>query len=278
MKLPLLHKIALGLSLVALSMGAQAQSDIYFETFGNQRTLPSGWVGSTPGWGVDSSNTNNAPAPYSGNSHLIIRNFVAGDTSTPAAGTYSVITRPVDASNFTDIQVGWAARRTRNFVTTQLIEVAASATGTAGPWTPLTFVDRPADSNWGDVTSFDLPQAFNRASSLALKFTCTTLVASGTYRIDDLRIEGTLSVGIGAGLKTIVPIWKQQASKVAVEFTPVGNEAATLSVLDVLGHTHQTHQVKGNEATLDLDNLPRGIYWLHLQQGGHRAIRKIALR
>lgn len=267
-------------ALIFTAMISKAQVAIYTETFPGT-TLPAGWVASpSRGWNVDSSTNaaNNAPAPpYSGGWHLIIRNHDPADTSTPQPGTYSVLSRPVDATNYTNISVGWAARRTRNFATTQVLNLEASANGASGPWTPITYTDRPADSQWGDVTPVTLPASFDRAPALTFRYTLTTLTASGTYRIDDFKIEGDLTVSLGSSFKTLVPIWRQQASRIEVEFDAKPNDLSTISVIDLLGRQQMTQQVKGGEVTLDLDHLAKGVYYIHLVQGNKKAIRKIAI-
>jgi hypothetical protein len=116
----------------------------------------------------------------------------------------------------------------------------------------------------------------DRATALCFRITATTVRSSGTYRLDDFTVDGDLVIGLGDGPKSTVAVWKQQASEVGVSFQNSG--IATLSVIDLVGHIHQTTTVKGNEATLDLSHLPKGIYYLHLQASGSRIVRKIALR
>jgi hypothetical protein len=256
-----------------------AQTTIYFEDFGRLQAVPTGWNLQTPGWFVDSSTTasNNSPIPtYSGGYHIILRNRDTTEPLSPPVGTYSFTTKVIDATNYANILISWAARRSNNFAAAQTLKVEASATGQAGPWTALNLVDRPANGNWDKILDIALPTAFDHASALCFRVTATTVRSSGTYRLDDLTVDGDLSVGLGDGLKSTVPIWRQQASEVGVTFE--NNGTATLSIIDLVGHVHHTATIKGNEATLDLSALPRGIYYFHLQQGSSRVVRKIALR
>jgi len=274
-----LYRLVVAAALVTLPMLGMSQTTLYFENFGTTRVLPAGWISTSPGWIPDSSNNvnNNSPLPqYSGSFHLNIRNDEQ-DGITPPAGTYSVTTPTLDATLWTDLEVSWAARRTSNFQVTQVMTLEYSLNGAAGPWTALTYTDRPADATWGDVGPVAVPAA-NNASQLAFRLTTTTRQASGTYRVDDFKVEGTQTVGLSKRFVTLPVVWLQAGRQLTLKAQSPVNGPATLRVLNTAGQPVHQSSAEGDLWNLDLASLPAGVYLVHAQVGGDVAVRRVVLR
>lgn len=267
-------------AIVAMPLATMAQSTLYLETFGTTRVLPSGWVGTTPGWIPDSSSNanNNSPIPqYSGSFHLNIRNDEQ-DGITPPQGTYSIVSRTVDATDWTDLEVSWAARRTSNFQATQVLSLEFSTTGAAGPWTALNFTDRPADGTWGDVGPVSLPSNAFNASQLAFRWTVTTRQATGTYRMDDFKIAGTQTVGLSRNLNTLPVVWLQAGRTLNIKPSSLKAADATLTVMNAAGQPVKQQLANGEVWNLNLEALPAGVYLIQAQQAGQVANRRVVLQ
>lgn len=243
------------LALTLLSGAAMAQTPIFTETFGTTRVVPAGWVVTTPGWIVDSSATNNAPTPpYSGSIHINIRNEEPG---TIPAGTYSIISPTINATGYENIAIKWAGRRTRNFAATQVMTLEVSTAGASGPWTAVTYTDRPADSQWGDVAPAPLGTAYDNAPSLTFRWTVTTIVSTGTYRIDDIVVEGDRVTSL-PGKQQVAAQWLQRGEDLTVA-VPQATQGEVV-LYNAAGVKVGAAQLADQKATLNLSALPQGLY------------------
>lgn len=271
-----MKKLFTALFVGCLAFQVQAQTEIYSTEFTSTTDLPQGWErpnGQIDGWRIEDGRNNASPnPPFSGGGQIVLRNVDPADNPpSPIVGTYSIQTPAFNVSNFMDLKISWAARRTRQF-DPQPLTVEYSLNGNAGPWTAITYTDRVNDGTWGLVEA-NLPAAASHQGSLTIRYTATTKDGGGTYRIDDFRLEGELHSSLPSlsGQNNIKVFSTENGLMIN---SPL---ATTFQLKDVLGRSVGTFQINQGSNTYSLP-ATKGIYWVVLKTQGQNQLHKVVLK
>ena len=177
----------------------KAQTVIYNENFDGQvLTFPNGWTADTAngGWKMDSTNVDTIPGA-SGYQNIAISN------ATGLSGTYNLTSKTIFTSGYDNINVLWDARLTKHFRDSgSTIESFDYSTDGGSNWTNIPYTENPSNgtSFWyadNGGSRINLPAGANNQATLKFRWVASLVsTSSGTYRIDDFNVQGTLANGI----------------------------------------------------------------------------------
>ena len=172
------------------------QTVIYSENFDDSTLvtpdLPAGWKASPDsGWQTDSTNFS---ANYDGASGL--RNIVVSNDSLHS-GTNKLYSATIATTHYKNITVIYGVRNSKHFPDNgSMISSFAYSIDDGNTWTPLIYTNATNDSNWyliNNSVRILLPE--NASDQAGIKFRWIADLQptpSGTYRIDDFQVLGTL--------------------------------------------------------------------------------------
>jgi len=163
------------------------QTTIYSESFGTGTILPTGWT-ATSGTNTWTASTGSPSSGYpgaSGGTNVVATN---GSTLNTYYLTYS---NNLSTIGYTNITIIWGARRTSTFSNGVTFEWSNDGS----TWNPVTYTQVTSNSTWALVNAgiaIPLAATSEGVANLRLRWSYTQITGSGTYRIDDLAVQGIL--------------------------------------------------------------------------------------
>ena len=157
------------------------------ESFGAGPNWPANWTTSGSGWGLDLALASFGYDGASGGANLRALNSAAG-------GESRVTREGIVTSGYRHVTVSWAARRTLNF--SNPVRCQWSIDGTT--WHDVAYREVAADAPWvriNDRVQVELPVATWNVPNLRLRWSFTPRGNDGTYRLDDVRVQGVAAPG-----------------------------------------------------------------------------------
>ena len=229
---------------------------------------PAGWlISDTLLWSIVSSNPSANYAYASGTNCLRFDNEASELPKTATA----TVSGKINAQFYKDIKVIWGARRTNNFFNGIIKGKAflfCSINGTN--WDTVYYTPEPNNSDlWSYVNGGNLialPSSCNHISDVQLRwqFTGEGLGSSGTYRMDDIRVFGTLDTLTGF-VETTANISSLSCYPVPAngnQITFNANEPlASIVLLDMLGK-QVAFEINHNSQNiiLPIQKINQGVY------------------
>jgi hypothetical protein len=272
----------LQLSFVAIAI---AQTTIVSENFDNLSTpsLPPNWQGNSVNsltWRTDSSNFSTAYTNASGLKNLMIRN-------SDSTGLHTLISSSFSTVGYSSVSLIWASRVSTNFLTPgSTTPHLFYSINNGQTWDSIAYIDNQPNATWALVNNgvaIDLPAGAINQSSVMIKWEINIVYnTNGTYRIDDLLINGTPG---SLNTQTISlencenPFSQSLSNNGSIKL--FNNSACQNSILNVYAQNGtMMKQIKlanniGSE--IDLSELAKGIYILELINSSKKTKQKIIL-
>ncbi len=202
----------------------QGQTTIYTTNFGTTSgTFPSGWTKTSTGTGTWIITSTSASSTYAGASASMNATATNGTT-----GTSALICNPgISTIGYSNITVLWGARATSTFINAVTFEWSVDGT----TWNTVSFTEVTANSVWALANGgvrIALPVGAEGAANLQFRRVYTAITGSGTYRMDDFDVQGTIS---GPSI-----ILNTTSFSGAFGYTKVGN-SSTSSSFSVSGNS-----------------------------------------
>ncbi len=164
------------------SLNTQGQTTIYSQNFGTGTTMPAGWsaIGNNS-WTVSSTNPSSGYSGASGQSNL---------SSGSSNQLRYIVFDGVSTVGYSEVSILWGARRTSN-------ETAVLYWSNDGGnnWNQVSFTDVNSNSTWALVNNgvqIILPAGAAGVNNLQFGWGYDSNNQAGRYRIDDVKIQGTL--------------------------------------------------------------------------------------
>ena len=244
-------------------------------------SLPTGWTASpsTGGWAADTAAAN-ISAGYtnaSGLQNIVIKN------ATGFSGDFELTSAPISTLGFHSVSVIWGARNTTHFSDSgSTISAFQFSIDGGNTWNPLTYVQNANNSTWSEVnngTSIALPVAADNKSAVLFKWTASLFGnPSGTYRIDDFRVLGTMVAGVEQVLNAN-NAWQFNAVEtdgllhIQSSTIPTG----PVRLFDMTGRCVASYALEKQHEIVSLESIPAGIYLLAANAGDERMVKRICL-
>ena len=236
--------------------GTQAQVIVLEEHFDStpNGTLPTGWSADSGTFAVDSSNFSTGYVGSSGLKNVVIRN-------TAPSGVFYLTTPAFSTVALFDAKLIWGARHSTNFPTPgSRVDTLYYRVGN-GPWQVLSFAQNPANSVWALVNggnTIPLPSAAINQPAVQIRWQANIVNnAQGSYRIDDVVVQGT---GV-AGIATLAPTSLVRLGNLW-RWNP-GELSGTLMVFNTTGALVMSSGAQTGE--LNTQGLTPGLYHLRIQ-------------
>lgn len=278
--------ICLGLGILSTkNVKAQTPVVIYDQNFDSSALLPTGWVTSfndtiipdtsTGGWIIDTT-LSDSSFGYPGASGL---NNVAVKNSF-ANGTYQLISSSISTMEDTNISVRWGVRNSNKFFLDGGSISFWYSPDNGATWDSIAYLEAAANSDvWSVDTPPVLPVAANRNAGIKFKWiaTVTSSGASGSYRIDDFIVSG-ISTGVATAVTSVanpeahVYMSNSTLEVIANETT---NNQYTIEVYNILGETMKTGFMTSSPYSMDLSELPGGVYLVKVSDGDNNQVTKV---
>ena len=269
--------IAVVLSLTTLKMNAQ--TTLYTQNFdGNGTSLPLGWTSTSAGWSMDSVTANRSTG-YPGASGLFnckISNVL--DT----VATKNLTTNSMSTSTDTGITVMWAARRTTHFSDSASSIAFEFSINNGTTWTNVPYTENAGNSTWAldnAAVRIALPASANHQASLMFRWVASLhSTPSGTYRIDDFNVEGTIATGITEYQNNnLINMFMDNNNTLHLinESTPEANISSLLTVIDVTGRICMNEKLNNINTEVMLPVLSTGIYFATITNANGRFTKKL---
>jgi hypothetical protein len=252
----IMKKIIFAFTLL-LWVGAQAQVTVLEEHFDStpNGALPNGWSADSGTFAVDSSNFSTGYTGSSGLKNVVIRN-------TAPSGVFYLTTPAFSTVDLFDAKLIWGARHSTNFPTPgSRVDTLHYRVG-SGPWQLLPFAQNAANSLWALVNgglTIPLPSAAINQPAVQIRWQANIVNnAQGSYRIDDVLVQGTGIAGISSlsptSLVRMGNIWR---------WNP-GELSGTLMVFNAVGA--MVLSADGQNGELNTQGLTPGLYYLRTQR------------
>jgi hypothetical protein len=227
------------LTLMTTAAWGQGVFTAYSQNFDGSGSLPAGWTADagTGTWSLAATSGSNIYSGASGVNNVVVTN---GAT----LATYNLTANAsISTVGYTGITVIWGARRTSTF--TETVTFAWSTDGST--WNTAAYTEVTGNSTWALInagTAISLPVGAEGAANLQFRWTITQLNNSGTYRIDDFKVQGTralrdgdgsatLSNAFGSGVLNTSVIFPKNTAGQSVQLTLTGSSAGTLTKVSV---------------------------------------------
>ena len=177
---------------------SEAQLPIYVQTFNTAYpNWPAGWstLPASGGWVMDTStaNASNGYPGASGGAMVEIANPISGDTA-----TYVLTSAGMSTIGFTNITVIYGARNTTHFSDSGSTISSFQWSSDKINWNNISYIENANNSKWDLINSgvpMALPAAAAGQDSIWFRWIAYLVpTPSGTYRIDDLNINGDTDI------------------------------------------------------------------------------------
>jgi hypothetical protein len=269
----------LSLFLSALSHQASAQSTIYTQNFDFQTSLPAGWYATANAWYVDTT-LGNISSGYTGASG--VNNVVIKDT-TATAGNDSLITADISTVGYKNITIEWGTRFSKHFADSgSTISLYWSIDSTT--WNNVAYVENTNNSTWGlenDSTPIALPAGAANQPALKLMWVADIhFTPSGTYRIDDLTVTGTSTVGISeiAANTDFAKVFVNTNSEISISLSAPVTGNTYVELYDLNGKIINQSDMNTQDMMINAKNLAQGIYMVRVYDSKNNTITKVLIK
>lgn len=256
-----------------------AQSILYHTDFDASSQLPSGWYATPSSWWVDTTGGNSSTGAYVGASGL--NNVVIQDT-VAARGNDQLVTSNISTTGFSNITLQWGCRVSKHFEDSgSHMSLYWSVNG--GGWNALTYTENSPNSAWSldnNGTAIALPSGAANAASLQIQWLGGIhFNLSGTYRIDDVVVEGTSTAGIDEpGAAAFARIYTTSNSTVMVALEQQPQAPYQLMVCDLTGRVVYQTEMETQSLAIPKGNLVEGIYLVRLSNAAQNMISKVLIK
>jgi hypothetical protein len=272
----------LQLSFVAIAI---AQTTIVSENFDNLSTpsLPPNWQGNSVNsltWRTDSSNFSTAYTNASGLKNLMIRN-------SDSTGLHTLISSSFSTVGYSSVSLIWASRVSTNFLTPgSTTPHLFYSINNGQTWDSIAYIDNQPNATWALVNNgvaIDLPAGAINQSSVMIKWEINIVYnTNGTYRIDDLLINGTpgsLNTQTITVQNQINPFSQSLSYNGLINlFNPSIYMNSMLNIYTQNGKIIRQIKFQNSPTTeLDLSDLSSGLYILELISSNKKNVQKIIL-
>ena len=263
--------------LISASEQIFAQTVIYTQNFDSSPSLPSGWYASTNSWGIDTTG-GNASTGYTGSTGL--NNIVVKDT-TARLGNDSLISEVISTVGYANITVDWGGRISKHFADSgSTLNLYWSANGSA--WANVSYTENTTN-NWAlenGTIPVALPAGAANQSSLKLMWVADIhFTPSGTYRLDDISVAGTSTVGINEvnNSQSFAHIYSANTS-INVSLDQAPEESMTVAVFDLTGRQVSETTMASQSLTIDAKNFSKGLYIVKASDSNRSSIAKVVVK
>jgi hypothetical protein len=123
----------------------------------------------------------------------------------------------------------------------------------------FTFVDYP-----GDYPCFDFETIRPKINDLKNKYANNLLV-------NEINIPSSVE-DLNAGIFNLSP--NPSSAKIKITTTLQGNNAVQYQIINTLGATAMVSKATAKDFSIDVSNLPSGIYFIHLQSGSAKTVKR----
>jgi len=270
-------------------VNTNAQITIYTQNFDNNGfNLPTGWTTTFNGWKMDDTITNRSAGSspwvgtYIGASGLF--NCKISNPTLDSNFVKNLTTNSISTTGDTGISVLWGARRSTHFPDS-LSTIAFEFSHDGGTtWINVPYTENPNNSTWykeNDSTRINLPATANNQASLMFRWVATLhRSASGTYRIDDFNVQGTVSLGIADltdnnGINMYMDNYN--TLHIVNQAPNNANKVGTLTIYDITGRTISSEMVNTNGSQVALPALSTGIYFANLKTETYVSTKKFVI-
>ena len=271
-------KIAVGLASILFSISiTEAQTTIYLENFDADSTaLPVGWTTTTGGWAVKKTNVSSGYTGASGQVNAVI------DNTASTTGVYDLISKPVATTGYNTISADWGARSTTHFADSgSVVQGFYWSNNSGSTWNQLTYTENANNSTWAldnGSTAIALPAGASNQASLLFKWTVNLHHASsGTYRIDDFKVQGTATT---TGINDVVSSSNIKAysfnKTLFIQLQEAGVQGE-LKIYSLCGTEVYTQTLNEQNHKIDLNELTDGLYVIKIQSGNSVITKKISI-
>ena len=281
-----MKKILFTLLQITLSICAFSQTTIVSESFDNLTTptLPSNWSSSSTNiltWRTDSSNFSSGYTNASGAKNMMLRN-------SDSTGTHALISAPFSTTSFSSYNIIWASRVSTNFLSSgSTLPTLSYSIDNGQSWNTISYIDNPANATWAQVnngTPIDLPTAALNQASVMLKWEITIVYnTNGTYRIDDLLIQGTGST-VGFSNSSLenksfnITNGIVDNGIIKINSTMTGN-GGSIKIFNQSGSiVKQLYFYNQSISDINLADLSKGLYILEFDNSNKKYFQKIIIQ
>lgn len=261
-----MKKIFLFTWLLLTQLAGQTQIFVLNENFDGDTIplLPATWETTTiSGIGFRTEDGNNSDNPgASGANNIVIRN-------TDSTGTYSLTSPTFSTVGLNNIKVLFTSRVSNNFLTpgstTPLLECSVDD---GQSWVAMSYTDNDANSTWAVVNdSVPISLPINASDNAGVKLRWTVGIvndASGSYRIDDVKVFGDSSV---------VSVMNPEFRESVLYPNPCDNKLNIISeqiireieIRDINGLLVLNSVINANQCNIDTEAMASGLYVILLK-------------
>jgi hypothetical protein len=252
-----------------------AQTVIYSDNFdANGFSLPAGWYATPGSWTLDTAS--GSTGAYTGASGHY--NVGVLDVSS-RLGADSLISKSISTVGFNMITIEWGNRNSKHFMDSGSTIQAYYSINNGTSWTPLSYIQDSANSQWGIDNGF-IPVALpaNASNQASVKFMWLANIhhsPSGTYRLDDVTVSGTPYNGVA-------DLAEESFAKVYVannniHVSQTSTEIANVEIISLTGQVVHRSTVAAS-ANIAVDGFSAGMYLVKVYNGSQSAMTKIVLK
>jgi Secretion system C-terminal sorting domain len=271
-----LFTIALTLVLSMAAGQLSAQTVLFTQSFDSTTSWPSGWYATPNSWYLDTTN-GNISSGYnnaSGGNNIVIKDT----TATP--GYDSLISPAINTTGHNNITVEWGARFSRHYADSgSTIGLYWSANGSA--WTSVSYTENSNNSTWAlenGAVPVALPAGAANQSNLKLMWLADIhFTPSGTYRIDDVSVAGTVIAGINEVDPSFAHVYAN-GKNIYVQLMEANNQPLEIQVYDMTGRLVATAQTENQTYIINAQNLSGGIYIVKVSSSEKITTSKVSIK
>ncbi|MBI3502087.1 MAG: T9SS type A sorting domain-containing protein [Bacteroidetes bacterium] len=189
--------------------------------------------------------------------------------ATSAQLTFDVAYAPYDATYFEklDVEVSTNCGATWTNVYSKQSTTLATAAANTNQWTP-------SSTQWRTET-INLSSYLGQSSVLA-HFICTNGYGNELY-VDNINLSALTSVSEMDMSNYISVFPNPSAGEVYVNVSPVFEKALDFKVTNMFGETVKKFSDASKHIEFTLNNLPNGMYFIEIQSGNSKTVKKIML-
>ncbi len=165
------------------------QTTLYTQSFGTGGgSLPTGWTATagTNTWAISTASASSGYTGATGGNNVVATNHAN------LATLSLTFNNSLSTVGYSSITVIWGARRTSTFTNPVTFEWSSNGS----TWNSVSYTEVANTGTWALINSgtrLTLPVGAEGVSNLQFRWTWTQLNNSGTYRIDDFNVQGTVS-------------------------------------------------------------------------------------
>ncbi|MDB5283042.1 MAG: Por secretion system C-terminal sorting protein [Bacteroidota bacterium] len=213
-----------------------------------------------------------------------MRNVVVQNSSSPA-GKDSLITSSISTIGYANITVNWGARNTTHFSDSgSYIQGFYWSADHGTTWNGISYTENANNSTWSldnGGNSISLPAGASNQSSLQFLWMASIATSSsGTYRIDDFDVTGTVAtdVPVVAGSERFADIYFINSKVIYIAMHRAFNEAVTMELYDISGKLLDRQMMNSPNLTIDALAFSKGMYFVKLSTASQQMVSRIVVK